>query len=173
MTSYWIFNLDHTKPSKPCLGAAKSTEDCFRNRGPRSRTTAARATMHFCIYGLYFYPAMKYCFGRSTIDVLDHQTAGSSGDIRSLSSIFLSPRSRLLHNSLFLNEASKYNKWSPNDDAQVQPGLSAIRSRQIYFRAEQSLCWPGMLNEANCNCHSTHAIIYLLVSNARDSCFIL
>ena len=25
-----------------------------------------------------------------------------------------------------------------------------------------------MLNEANCNCHSTHAIIYLLVSNARS-----
>ena len=38
---------------------------------------------------------------------------------RSLSSsFFLSPRSGLLHNSLFLNEASKYNKWSPNDDAQ-------------------------------------------------------
>ena len=25
-----------------------------------------------------------------------------------------------------------------------------------------------VLNEANCNCHSTHAIIYLLVSNARS-----
>jgi hypothetical protein len=72
-----------------------------------------------------FFPSneiLLWSFNHSTRVDLEptHHTATTAALTQLEPYFFLSPRSsRLLHNSLFLNEASKYNKWSPNDDAQI------------------------------------------------------